>query len=415
MARTIFGRPLRTVGFDLVVSGLVALLAITGTAVQPGGWPATLIGFGMALALLFRRRHPSATAAVVAALALLQVYFDWHPLPYDVAVLIAMYSVVKYAERLRDGIVAGAAVAVGILLTVQNFEGVWWVGVMFLVLMCGAVWLAALNVRTRRLYVLSLEERAVTLEHERDARTRAAVAEERTRIARELHDVVAHSMAVMIVQADGARYMIDRDVDTARGAIKIVADTGREALEEMRRLVGVLREPSADVPGEDGPAGPATPGSAAVEDLGAEPNRRRLAIGELDTLLDRSRRAGLTVRQSVLGAPVALPAGVELTLYRVVQEALTNALKHVGAGASVEVVLDYAEPGTVSVRIVDDGRGRGVVGSVAPSGGHGLVGMRERVAVYGGTLHAGARLAGGWQVDVRLPLPSVRAESQGAA
>ncbi|MGW4499667.1 sensor histidine kinase [Micromonospora sp. NPDC004336] len=396
--RTIFGRPLRGVAFDVCVSAMVVLFGLLGLVNQPGGWKATLVGVAMAVALLFRRSHPSAVTAVVAVLALLQVLAGWGPLAFDVAVLIALYSVVKYADRLRDGVLAGIVAAVGVVLAALQTRGVgaWWATAIYFGLVTGAVWLVALNVRTRRLYVLSLEERAATLEREREAEARAAVAGERARIARELHDVVAHSMAVMIVQADGARFMLDRDPETARHAVKVVADTGRQALEEMRRLVGVLREtdPSAAAP-------EAAVGGAGVT---ADPEHRRLALTELPALLDRFRAAGLRVRHTVTGEPAPLPPGLELTLYRVVQEGLTNALKHAGVGAEVEVTLRHGGDAVV-VRLVDDGRGRPPV-SPTPSGGHGLVGMRERVSVYDGSLAAGPRLGGGWQVEARLPLPS---------
>ncbi|MEU7677966.1 sensor histidine kinase [Micromonospora taraxaci] len=390
--RTLFGRPLRGVAFDVAVAALVVLVSVASAVNQPGGWAATLVGVGMAVALLFRRTHPSAVTVVVAALALVQVVAEWGPLVYDVAVLIALYSVVKYGERLRDGVLAGAVAAVGVLLAAAQTPGViqWWVTALWYALVTGAVWLVALNVRTRRLYVLSLEERATTLEREREAEFRAAVAEERTRIARELHDVVAHSMAVMIVQADGARFMLDRDPAQARTAVKVVADTGRQALEEMRRLVGVLRD--AGPGGGDGPV------------VAADPEHRRLALAELPDLLARFDDAGLRIRSTVTGTPPALPPGLELTVYRVVQEALTNALKHAGVGAGVEVVLTYGDD-AVLVRVLDNGLGRPLV-SPAPSGGHGLLGMRERVTVYDGSLTAGPRAVGGWQVEVRLPLPS---------
>ncbi|MET8042802.1 sensor histidine kinase [Micromonospora sp. NPDC005215] len=390
--RTMFGRPLRGVAFDVAVSVVVALIGLAGAANLAGAWAAALVCAGMAVALLFRRAHPGAVTVVIAALGLVQVIAEWGPLPFDVAVLIALYSVVKYGERLRAAVLAGVAAAVGVVLAAVQTPGVisWWVTALWYALVTGAVWLVALNVRTRRLYVLSLEERATTLEREREAESRAAVAEERTRIARELHDVVAHSLAVMIVQADGARFMLDRDPAQARTAVKVVADTGRAALEEMRRLVGVLRAA--------GPAG----GDGLV--AAADPEHRRLALAELPDLLARFGDAGLHVRSTVTGEQPALPPGLELTVYRVVQEALTNALKHAGVGAGVEVALTHTAEAVV-VRVRDDGRGRPLV-SPAPSGGHGLLGMRERVTVYDGSLTAGPRPAGGWQLDVRLPLPS---------
>ncbi|WFE97987.1 sensor histidine kinase [Micromonospora sp. WMMD987] len=400
MSRTLFGRPLRGVAFDVGVSALV-VLSILVTAAQPatsavpGGWAVALVGLAMAVALLFRRGHPSLVATVVAGLALIQVLAGWGPLPYDLAVLIALYSVVKYADRLRDGVLAGAVAAVGVLLAAPQAGAnvVWWATAIYFGLVTGGVWLAALNVRTRRLYVLSLEERAATLEREREAEARAAVVGERARIARELHDVVAHSMAVMIVQADGARLLFDRDPETARHAVKVVADTGRQALEEMRRLVDVLREPQPPEPATDPDATAPT----------GDPERRRATVAELPALVGRFRDAGLRVRYRAEDVPATLPPGLDLTVYRVVQEALTNALKHAGVGADVTVGLRVEDD--LVVRVTDDGRGRTPV-RPAPSGGHGLVGMRERVGVYDGRLVAGPRSGGGWQVEVRLPLPS---------
>ncbi|WBB76325.1 sensor histidine kinase [Micromonospora sp. WMMD1128] len=401
--RLILGRPLRGVAFDVAVSGLVALFAVLGLFAEQGGRPALAVGLAMAAALLFRRTHPSAVAVAVAALALLQVIVGWGPLGYDIGVLIALYSVVKYADRARDGILAGIGAAIGVLLSALSWPGPapWWAGALYYGLITGAVWLVGLNVRTRRLYVLSLEERAATADREREAESRAAVAEERTRIARELHDVVAHSLAVMIVQADGVRFTLDRDPATAREAAKVVADTGRQALEDMRRLVGVLREPSRPEP------------AAVADEPAGEPAHRRPALVELPALLDRFRAAGLRIDCAGAGTPVPLPPGLELTVYRVVQESLTNALKHAGVGASVELTLDW-DADTVAVRAVDDGRGRPVV-RPAPSGGHGLVGMRERVGVYDGSLAAGPTLAGGWRVEVRLPLPVAAGAEEGSA
>ncbi|WP_431729346.1 histidine kinase [Verrucosispora sp. TAA-831] len=416
MRTTVLGRPLRGVAFDVAVSGAVALLALASTAGSAAGWPGTMLGLGMAVALLWRRVRPVAVTAVVAVLAYAQVALDWAPLPYDIAVLIALYSLVKYADRLRDGVLAGIVAALGVVFAaVRTPSQVAWVfTAVFYGLVVGAVWLAALNVRTRRLYVLSLEERAATLEREREAQARAAVAEERTRIARELHDVVAHGMAVMIVQADGARYVLDKDPQAAREAVRIVADTGRQALADMRRLVDVLREPSRPDPatGPDAAPGSSTGPHAAPDPSAgpdrvpepAEPTHRRPSVAELPALLDRFRAAGLQVRYEVTGRPGALPPAVELTVYRLVQEALTNTLKHAGVGATAEVSLAHHED-TVVLEVLDDGRGR-VPATPASPGGHGLVGMRERVSVYDGNLTAGPRPTGGWLLRARLPLPS---------
>ncbi|MFC0006439.1 sensor histidine kinase [Micromonospora siamensis] len=396
MNRTVLGRPLRSVAFDVAVCALVVLFAVAGAAAQPGGWVATLVGAVMAVAVLFRRSHPSMVAVVVGLLALVQVLAGWGPLAYDVAVLVALYSVVAYADRLRDGVIAGAVAAVGVLLAAGTTvsPAPWWISAIWFGLVTGGVWLAAVNVRTRRLYVRSLEERAATLEREREAEARAAVAGERARIARELHDVVAHSMAVMIAQADGARFTFDRDPDRAREAVRVVADTGRQALGEMRRLVGVLREPEPD-----------------VAEVVPEPTHRRAAVAELPALLDRFRAAGLRTTYTAPAEP-ALPPGLELTVYRVVQEALTNALKHAGPGAAVTVELTRDDQAVV-VRVVDDGRGRRPE-RPAPPGGHGLVGMRERVGVYEGSLAVGPRPGGGWRVEARLPLPAADPEGSTA-
>ncbi|GIJ25054.1 two-component sensor histidine kinase [Micromonospora qiuiae] len=397
-------RPLHSVVFDVAVSGMVVLFGLASAVAAPGGWWSSAMGVAMALALLFRRSRPVAVTAVVGVLAFVQVLLGWGPLAYDVAVLIALYGVVKYADRLLAGVLAGILAAIGVVLAALQSpaQGPWYHTAIYYGLVTGAVWLAALNVRTRRLYVLSLEERAATLEREREAEARAAVAEERTRIARELHDVVAHSMAVMIVQADGARYMIDKSPETARNAVRVVADTGRQALADMRRLVGVLREPGPPEPESE----PRTPDPAgAPVGPAPEPSHRRPTVAELPALLDRFRDAGLQVGYTMSGSTVPLPTALELTVYRLVQEALTNALKHAGVGAGVEVTLTHGAD-AVELRVVDDGRGGGPV-AAAPPGGHGLVGMRERVSVYGGSLTAGPRLAGGWQVHARLPLPSL--------
>jgi signal transduction histidine kinase len=219
------------------------------------------------------------------------------------------------------------------------------------------------------------KERATRAERAREERARAAVADERARIARELHDVVGHSVSVMTVQASAVRRLLRPHQEKQRDALLVVEQTGREALAEMRRMVGVLRRP------EEAPA------------LAPQPS-----LEYLNKLVENAREAGLPVELSIEGRPEQLSAGVDLTAYRLVQEALTNALKHAHA-RHAEVLVRYGD-GHVELTVSDDGRG---VGS-GDGGGHGLVGMRERVSVYGGELEAGPQAGGGYRLRAKLPL-----------
>ena len=242
-------------------------------------------------------------------------------------------------------------------------------------------WVFGDSMRYRRAYYTSLEDRAARLEAERDAQAQVAAAAERARIARELHDVVAHNVSVMVVQADGASYALGSDPDRARQALAAIASTGRQALTEMRRMLGVLRR----------------------DEDGTEPERAPLpGIGQLGELLEQTRATGLAVSFTVEGVPQPLPDGAALAAYRIVQESLTNTRKHGGPRATAQVTLRYLEDALL-LRITDDGRG----GAAASDGaGHGLTGMRERVAIYGGWVQAGPRPSGGYQVTARLPLTS---------
>ena len=230
-------------------------------------------------------------------------------------------------------------------------------------------------------YYASLEDRAARLERERDAQAQIAAAAERARIARELHDVIAHNVSVMVVQADGASYALDRSPERARQALGAIASTGRQALAEMRRMLGVLRS-------DDERAG-----------RGAAPRHRPARRAARP---DPGR--GLTVSFTVQGVPGPLPSGLALAAYRIIQESLTNTRKHGGPGAS--------GPGAAALLRgragAGDHRRRPGGAAVADGAGHGLTGMRERVALYGGTLQAGPRPGGGYQVTARLPLPPAR-------
>jgi signal transduction histidine kinase len=211
------------------------------------------------------------------------------------------------------------------------------------------------------------------------------VADERARIARELHDVVAHNVSVMVVQAGAARRTIERDPDRAREALTSVEATGRQALDEMRRLLGVLR----------------------TEDEATELRAPQPSVSHLDELVAHVREAGLPVDLVVEGEPRPLMSGVDMSAFRIVQEALTNSLKHAGP-AHARVRLRYGEH-DLCLEVVDDGRGLAADAPASNGGGHGLVGMRERVALFGGELQAGPRTGGGYVVSARIPLEPVRA------
>jgi signal transduction histidine kinase len=274
-----------------------------------------------------------------------------------------------------------------------------WADLVVNVLSAVAAFAVGDNVRRRRLRVTELAERAERLEHERFLEANQAVAAERARIARELHDVVAHSLSVMVVQAGAARRLLAQDAERAAGALITVEDTGRGALVEMRRLLGLLRE------GSEAERAP-QPGMAGLADLvAADPT--------------------LPVHLRVEGTPVELPPGIELSAFRIVQEALTNVRKHAGP-ADVEVVVRYGAF-AVEIEVADDGRGAstllasagpgaatGHAGASTPgpnggAGGVGRVGLRERVALCGGHLQAGPRPGGGWLVRASLPLEAAPA------
>jgi signal transduction histidine kinase len=250
----------------------------------------------------------------------------------------------------------------------------------------------------RRAYVRTLvgrtedlERQRNQLEAEREQLAREAVAMERARIARELHDVVAHHVSVMVIQAGAAQATLPPESAAAQ-SLEAIRQTGREALAEMRRLLGLLRSDAAidaaDAPAPDGDV----------------PRSPQPVLADLEALAERTREAGLVVELDC-GRPTRLPAGVDLSAYRVIQEALTNTLRHAGVGAHVHVCLDY-EPSELVVEIADDGRGRRRVPvDRAPNEvGHGLVGMRERVALFGGRLEASPRPEGGFRVLARFPI-----------
>jgi len=367
--------------FDLGVALGIALLTLGERGIV------LALGLLMAVCLLGRRRHPVVVTVLVYLLAPLHLFAGGTVRGFDLAVLVAMYSTVKYADRLRWGIIAGAGAALGVVIiavvTAQRYE--YFVATPVLCATATvAAWFSGYAVRTRRLYVAALEERAATLERERDYLGRLAAADVRAEVARELHDVVAHSLSVMIVQADGARYALAGSPEQVPGALDTIAATGRDALEDMRRIVEVLRT------GGDG---------------AAEPDLRRVGLAELGTLVARAEAAGLRVTCGTDGEAVALTPAEELTAYRIVQESLTNVLRHAGPGTTVDVELSYRD-GQLSIVVTDKGD---LADAWPPQReGHGLRGMRERVAVHGGAVEAGPGPDGGWRVAATIPLKGAR-------
>jgi signal transduction histidine kinase len=326
----------------------------------------------LALPLIWRRRHPMRVFLVLAAVAFAQWVVQVNVVA-DVALLIALYTVAANESRLKT-IFAAAVLELGAILAAVSDGGFReFIGLSALSVAAGVL---GTSVRHRRALLASLEDRAARLELERDQQGLIAAAAERARIAREMHDIVAHNLTVMIALADGAVFASGRTPEKATSAMETVSATGRQALAEMRRLLGVLRDDES---------------STLVPQPG---------VPEIDQLVEQVRAAGLPVTLEVAGDGRALPAGAQLTVFRLVQESLTNCLKHAGASAVARVRLRYAPDG-VDVEITDNGPGRA---RRAESGGRGLDGMRERAAVYAGTVEAGPRAGGGWTVHARLSL-----------
>jgi signal transduction histidine kinase len=325
--------------------------------------------------LVWRRKAPTAVFGVIAAVALAQWLTD-RLLAADLALLIAFYTVAAYATARRVLLAAGV-LEFGTVLAAVRFAPpgttLWaWILMSGMITAAGVI---GTNMRTRRAYLAALEDRAARLERDRDQQALLAVADERARIAREMHDIVAHHISVMIALADGAGFTTRANPDQAQEIMGRVSDTGRQALDEMRRLLGVLRDNSPQ------PA------------LAPQP-----AVTDLDDLLGTVRAAGLPTQLTVTGQPFTLPSSAQLVVYRVAQEALTNVFKHAGATSS-QVRLHYHPGHVLQVEVTDNGRGT----STTPApGGHGLAGMRERAAVFGGTVEAGPQAGGGWRVSIRL-------------
>jgi signal transduction histidine kinase len=366
--------------FTVAIENEVWVRPPAGMSVTGGRGVAAVIVAVVTVPLAWRRRRPLAvlvtvTGAVLAG-SLLIHHTEGMPGEAFLALILAFYSVGAHCDDRRGLLGGGSGLAV--LLSYDLVHG--GLGQAHgsrpgAALIFAIAWLVGRDLRRRRRELVGLRDRASRLEREREEKARTAVTEERGRIARELHDVVAHSVSVMVVQAQAGPRLLG-EPEQARGAFRSIEASGREALVELRRLLGILRT------GDEQLA------------IGPQPG-----LASLGSLVEQVREAGLPVDLRVEGEQVQLPPGVDLSAYRIVQEALTNTLKHAGR-AHAEVVVRYAVS-ALELEVVDDGVG--APASVNGSG-HGLIGMRERVALYGGVLEAGARNGGGYAVRARLPL-----------
>jgi signal transduction histidine kinase len=365
---------------------------------------------GLTLPLILRRRAPLAVFMVVAAVALVQ-WLTAIPLLADSALLAALFTVTTESDWIA-AVVSGLILEIGVIMATERWTpvGNYFKSLVFLTGMASAALLAGIVVRTLRHQMGWLVERAHRLEFERDQQSFLAAAAERARIAREMHDVVSHNIQVMVTLADAAAVAQRTDPRRATEAITDVSGTGRQALRDMRRLLGLLRDGAEanDI------AGGRTEGADPYA-LAPQPG-----LTELDALAERVRSTGLAVNLESAGEPFALSGAAELTVYRIVQEALTNALKHAESARSVRISLTFDDP-DVTVDIVDDGqpssatviRG-GQITATNQSGagtGHGVLGMTERAAAFEGTLSADPAASGGWQVVASLrgcktPIPT---------
>jgi signal transduction histidine kinase len=380
---------------DTVLTLVVALLSfgqLLTTGMATPLWVKIVTFLLMLGPLIVRRRYPVPAAAVVllgGAMQLFAFRFTGDPkldpgvlYGMDIALGIMLYTLVVYASRRITALYLFAVTAemVAFVLwrvdTDMAYQGV------TVAVMLAFCWILGEFVGARRAYHAEVEQRLALLETERDQQAKIAVAEERTRIARELHDVVAHAVSVIVVQADGAAYAVESNPELAAKAVRTIAATGRDALAELRRLLGVLREEG-------------TEGDDRAPQPGAE---------SLRSLTEKVQLAGLPVRLTCDGDLAELPTGLSLGIYRIVQEALTNSLKHAGPGARAAVTVNRRDD-LVTLEVVDSGMHE--VGTpIGVSGGNGLIGMRERVGVYGGTLDAGPHPNGGWRVHAELPIAS---------
>ena len=385
---------------DLVVASVFGVAAVLGAVFTPGlPRPASVVLAGVgAVALMWRRRAPLRTAGAIAVLGAVTLVVTGTLNVYDLAIAFVIYAVsaarpprTAWLTLLALDLATSAAIWLwehpvpltggpGFSVRSESGESLTDTrlsSITALVILTLAAIAIGSNVRNRRVHVAALVDRANRLTVERDQEVRLAAAAERARIAREMHDVVAHSLSVMVALADGAGAALDRSPERAREAVAELSTTGRAALADMRRVLGVLREPQA-------PLGP-QPGAP-----------------DLTELIAGFRNAGLPVRTTFAGSPLPPDPGLQLTVFRIVQESLTNVLRHARGTGRVDLVLAYTG-GRATITVTDDGGVRTLAprSSEGGGGGKGLIGMRERAAVYGGVIEAGPH-DGGWRTHAVL-------------
>jgi signal transduction histidine kinase len=343
--------------------------------------------------LVWRRRYPVGVFVALSLVAFVQFLANERLLA-DVSLLVALCTLSVHRPR-RIALAAAGILEAGVIMATVRWSLTvsWDRSLIFLSGLVAAAFLLGVNVRTRRAHLATLVERAERLEHERDQQARMAAAAERTRIAREMHDVLAHSLAVMVSLADGAAAKLTSEPERAANALVHVSDLGRQSLRDTRRLLGILRA-------DDGAGTTARPGTGA--EVSPQPD-----VGQLDDLVARVRATGLDASLEITGNRFDIPPGAGLTVYRIVQEALTNSVKHAAGAHRVQVRLRYDAP-ELGIEVDDDGLAPwpppGGTPAPVPVPGHGLAGMRERASVHQGSVAAGPRRDGGWRVEARLPV-----------
>ena len=378
----------------LIAAGLTALSLVglwnhLHLDLPEGGTDArnrALDAFGVTLALLqtvpllWRRVAPVAVLAVTASAMLLYFALGFFPSFASFGFLLALYTVAAHRDRRISIPAAVASAAVVLMILVISREPIEIDTIFAEGLVVGAVWFIGDGLRVKRTQVISLEDRATRLEREREEAVRKAAAEERRVIARELHDMVAHNVSVIVAQSAAAQRVFDADPEEGRVALRSIEDSGREALVEMRRLLGLLR----------------------TDDDRPDVRDPQRGLGDIEVLLSQVREAGLPVELRVEGTPRPLPAGLDLSAFRIVQEALTNVRKHAGP-ASATVVVRYGEA-DLDLTITDDGWGVDVGDPDPRRARYGHLGMRERVGLFQGRLRVGPRRGGGYEVSASLPM-----------